>query len=119
MGHVRVNVRVANPADPLERVEIPNALIDTGSTWSVLPRRYADQLRLPLADDVTVRTAAGLQRLRQSYAWLELQGKHLVEGVLVTDSYPDLIIGVTTLEKLGFAVGPKTERLVDSELLLL
>jgi predicted aspartyl protease len=39
--------------------------------------------------------------------------------VSVSDNYPGVLVGVTTLETLGFAVDPTTQRLIDAELLLL
>jgi predicted aspartyl protease len=67
----------------------------------------------------TVRTATGPQTLDHSYAWPQIQGKDLMSFVLVSDTYPGVPIGVTTLEGMGFTVDPKSGKLVDSELLLL
>lgn len=119
MGHVRVSVRLANPAKRRRTVEVADALVDTGATWTTVPRSLADDLGLDIVGQFPVRTAAGPQNLDQSYAFIEIQGKALVSFVLVSDTYPGVLVGVTTLEGMGFAVDPVTERLVDSELLLL
>ena len=118
MGHVRVATKLANPARRSETVEV-EALVDTGATWTTLPRGIADDLGLDIVGQFTVRTATGPQTLDHSYAYVEIEGKGLVAFVLISDTYPGVIIGVTTLEGMGFAVDPKTGRLVDSELLLL
>ncbi len=52
-------------------------------------------------------------------AWVEIQGKDGFTPVLVSDTYAGMLIGVVTLETLGFAVDPTSQRLVDAELLLL
>ena len=119
MGHVRLGLKLANPLRRDQPIEVDDALIDTGATWTTLPRRLADQLRLDIVGQFTVRTAAGPQTLDQSYAYVELQGKGLVAFVLISDTYPGVLVGVTTLEGMGFAVDPTTERLVDTEILLL
>lgn len=119
MGHVRVPLKLANPADRSTVIDVQEAPVDTGATWTTLSRRLADELGLDIVGKYRVRTAAGPQELDQSYAYIELQGKALVSFVLISETYPGVLIGVTTLEGMGFAVDPTTERLVDSELLLL
>jgi len=119
MGHVRVPVRVGNPNQRQEAIGIDSALVDTGATWTTIPRSLSEQLGLDIVGRVKVRTAAGPQEVDQSFAYLELEGKYIVTFVLVSDTYPGVLIGVTTLEGLGFAVDPAGQRLVDAELLLL
>ncbi len=119
MGHVKVAFKVANPSHRQEVIEVPDALVDTGATWTTIPRQLADQLALDVVGRVRVRTAAGPQEVDQSYAYVEIQGKDIVTFVLISDTYPGVLIGVTTLEGLGFAVDPTSQRLVDAELLLL
>ena len=119
MGHVRVKVEIANPARRGDAIDVPEALVDTGATWTTIPRRIAEQLSLDIVGQTMVRTAAGPQQLDQSYAYMAIQGKDIVSFVLISDTYPGVLVGVTTLEGLGFAVDPNSGRLVDSELLLL
>lgn len=119
MGHVRVKVGIANPRDRSKIIEVPDALVDAGATWTSIPRSVADELSLDIVGQVRVRTAAGPQTLDQSYAYLQIEGKDLVSFALISDTYPSVLIGVTTLEGMGFAVDPVNERLIESELLLL
>ena len=119
MGHVRVAIKLANPETRDGAVEVKEALVDTGATWTTVPRDIAKHLGLRLVGQMTVRTAAGPQTLDQSYAKIDLGQKTMVTPVLVSDTYPGVLIGVITLEGLGLAVDPTSGRLVDSELLLL
>jgi predicted aspartyl protease len=57
--------------------------------------------------------------LAASWAELELQSKRLVTHVLASDTIDTVLIGVTTLEGIGFAVDPTGERLIPAELLLM
>ena len=119
MGHVRVNLRLASPERPDQAIEVEGALVDTGATHTTLPRSLADQLGLRIIGQLRVRTAAGWQVLDRSYAYLELEGKVTVSTVLISDTFDGVLIGVVTLEDVGFAVDPGTGQLKESEILLL
>ena len=119
MGHVRVPVRIINPFDENQLVDIPNALIDTGATRTLIPRMVAEQIGLQLAGDREVRTAEGVQRLQRAAAIVELQGEETFGDVWISDTFPGVLIGVVTLESLGLAVDPTNQRLVKTEFLLL
>lgn len=100
-------------------MEVKDALVDTGASWTCVPRNLADQLGLEVLGVKQVTTANGVARADQSYAFIEIEGRHTIHEVLITDAYPGVLIGVLTLEGLGFAVDPVNKRLIDSELLLL
>ncbi len=119
MGHVRVALRVAHPERREEAVQIPNAVVDTGASFTVLPRALARQLGLASLGPLTARTAVGTQTLEQSYAYVELAGKRSVTPVLISDTLDMVLIGVLTLEALALAVDPGTGQLKESEVLLL
>lgn len=119
MGHVRVPLHISNPDDPERSVVVPDALVDTGATWTSVPRRLVSDLGLRQVGTIRVRTAAGPQELEQSYAQLELEGKSVVTNISVSDTLDTVFIGVTTLESLGFAVDPVKGQLVETELFLL
>jgi clan AA aspartic protease len=119
MGHVRVSVRIGNPNRREAAVEVKNALVDKGASWTTVPRGLADQLGLEVLGRKRVTTANGTVQADQSYAFVEIEGRQTIHEVLITDAFPGVLIGVLTLEGLGFAVDPVNERLIDSELLLL
>ncbi len=119
MGHVRAKVRFANPEVPNGAVDVEDALIDTGATWTTVPRAIADRLGLRLIGQVPVKTAAGLQTLDQSYALAELDEKKMVTPLLISDTLDSVLIGVTMLEALGLAVDPTSGQLKESEVFLL
>ncbi|HEU4758977.1 MAG TPA: retroviral-like aspartic protease family protein [Dehalococcoidia bacterium] len=119
MGPVRVNVRIANPSRRHDTIEVSEVLVDTGATWTVIPRRLANQLGLETLGRKRVRTANGDIDVDHSFAFIEYEGRQTVSDVMITDSYPDVLLGVFTLEEMALTVDPKSGRLVDSELLLL
>ncbi len=119
MGHVRVPIKLANPNRMDVALEVPDALVDTGATWTAIPRRLADGLELQLVGNIRLRTAGGPREFEQSFVYLELQGKSMVAPVVIADLYDGVLIGITTLESLGFAVDPTSQTLVEAEILLL
>ena len=119
MGHVKIDVKIGNPNRRDEAVTVSQALVDTGASWTTIPRELGDRLGLEKFGKHRVRTANGVVEADQSFAFIEINGRQTVHEVLISDTYPGVLIGVLTLEGLRFAVDPKNERLVDSELLLL
>jgi aspartyl protease family protein len=119
MGHVRVAVEIANPLEPDRSVSLPDALIDTGATRTLIPRRIADELGLEIRGSAEVQTAEGIQRVDRSFAGVTVNGRESIGTVFISDTYPGVLICVITLEDLGLAVDPKGQQLIDSPFLLL
>ncbi len=119
MGHVRVTIKLANPARREELQTIENALVDPAGTWTSLPRPLASSLDLDSLGKISVRTASGPVEMDQSYVYLEIGEKHMVSPVLIADTLDVVLVGVTTLEALGLAVDPRTGQLRESEVYLL
>jgi len=119
MGQVRVKIRIANPVRRLEVVDVDDALVDTGATWTTVPRDIADRLGLQVVDQVQADTAAGEISVDHSFALIQYDGKQSVSDVLINDHLSEVLVGVVTLEGLRLAVDPRSGRLVDTKLLLM
>ena len=119
MGHVRVKIRIANPTRRQEFVDVDDALVDTGATWTTVTRDIADRLRLQVVDQVQADTAAGEVTVDHSFALIQYDGKQSISDVLVNDTLREVLVGVVTLEGLRLAVDPHSGRLVDTKLLLM
>ena len=119
MRHVRVPIRLANPERRDGAVDVQDALVDTGATWTTIPRALGESLGLRVIDQTGVKTAAGPQQLDQSYAYVELAGKRMVTPLLISDTLETVLIGAMTLEGMGLAVDPSTGQLKESEVFLL
>ena len=119
MGRVRISLRLANPERPDEFVGVDNALVDTGATFTTIPRPIAVELGLKPVRQRQIRTAAGYQTMEESYALFEFDGNRTVTPVLVTDSLDFVLVGVITLEALALIVDPNKGELREAEVYLL
>lgn len=117
MGHVWVKTRVINPVTEAEAEK--EALVDTGATFTVIPHSLYEKLGLKIVGEKEVETAKGKTRLDESFAVVEIEGKRGVTPMLVSGDLEDMLIGVLTLEALGFKVDPTTGELKESRILLL
>jgi predicted aspartyl protease len=127
MGKVVVTAKIENvadlynahqgvlPADQVRRVEVANALVDTGATTLSMPKRLIAQLGLIAFRKRTVRTPSGVATF-QVYAGvrLEVQGRECSCDVLeIADECP-VLIGQVPLELLDFVVDPQGQRLIGN-----
>jgi aspartyl protease family protein len=119
MGHVRINIKLGHPERPDEMIEVIDALVDTGATFTIVPRVIAKEIGLAVYGRSRARSAAGPIELDESYALFEYEDRRTVTPVLINDDYPGVLIGVLTLEALALAVDPKSGKLINTELLLL
>ena len=119
MGHVRVTVKIGNPLDRDLVDDIPDALVDTGATLTTVPRELAERLGLEIVDRHEVRTAGGVITVDESFAYFEYDDRKSVTPVWISDEYPDVLIGVVTLESFGLKVDPRSGTLEKTEFLLL
>jgi clan AA aspartic protease len=96
------------------------ALVDTGATYTVVPRRVAEELGITSTGKrVKVVTAKGKAVPEEGIAVIRLMGEGRTNVVLISDEIEQLLIGVTTLESFGLRVDPITGRLERVGVLLL
>lgn len=116
MGHVWVDVKVGDP--DRRRIIKVKALVDSGATLTVIPRRLANDLGLKPTGKTVVETGAGRIKLDRARIWIEIEGKEEIVPVLISDVIDKVLIGITTLEVLGLQIDPMTGKLKEWTLLL-
>jgi clan AA aspartic protease len=95
------------------------ALVDTGATLTLVPRRVADELQLPLIGKKNVTTAKGVAEFDERLGVVEIMGRKAYSHILVSGDIEFVLIGTVVLETLGFEVDPVTGKLKEARILLL
>jgi clan AA aspartic protease len=117
MGYAWVDAVIKNPFSG--RSISVKALVDTGATLTVIPRRIADELALPVIGKSLVQIAKGVTELEACFGVVGIMGEETPARILVSDELDTVIIGITVLEQLGLEVDPTTGKLKKTKLLLL
>lgn len=127
MGKVIVQAKIENIADmfafetgslagdQVRRVEVADALVDTGATMLSMPKRLIDQLGLIPFRKRWAQTSAGRVEL-QVYGAVRLtvQGRDCHADVSELPDDCPVLIGQVPLELLDFVVDPQSRRLIGN-----
>jgi clan AA aspartic protease len=102
-------------ADQVRRVDVTDALIDTGATGLLMPRHLIGQLGLDPIRSRNAKTINGTTALQVYRAVrLTVQGR---DCVLDVSEVPDdclVLIGQIALESMDWVVDPKNQRLIGN-----
>jgi clan AA aspartic protease len=101
--------------DQVRRIEVDNALVDTGATILSMPRRLIQHLGLRPFRTRQARTAGGIVSVQIfGSVRLTIQGREChTEVSEVPDECP-VLIGFIPLEQLDFVVDPPNQRLIGN-----
>jgi len=116
MRHIWVDVRIGS--EDCSKITEVRALVDTGTTLTIIPRSLAIDLGLRVTGKSRVKTGVGVIELDRSRAYIEVMGRGNIIPVLISDIIDKVLIGVTTLEIFELEVDPITRRLRERTLLL-
>ena len=116
MGRVDITIAVGDPQG--NRFEELEVLVDTGATFTKVPRELLERLDVPversvlseLADGRTIPRDIGLTTIR-------LEGQELLTPVIFGESGERPLLGVIALEHALLDVDPTNKRLVPTNLL--
>jgi predicted aspartyl protease len=115
MGTFRVEIGVG--ASEHERFESVEVLVDTGATYTVLPRTFLDGLGVVPHTRAPFVIADGSEiELDIGRAWIRIDGHHEYSLVVFGDA---ALLGAFTLEALRLAPDPVGRRLVPVPALLM
>jgi clan AA aspartic protease len=106
MGMTHVDIEVANPADPKSRVKV-RLLVDSGATLSVISGRVLRNLGIRPHSKRSFILANGESIERQiGNADFVYQGQHGASPVIFGKPGDSDLLGMVTLESLGFLLDP-------------
>ena len=117
MGTFRVNLWVGNLFN--DAGTTVQALVDTGATYSMIPRSVLAELAIePVETRISRIADRSRVEMPTSWARFSTEGRNAVARVSFG---PDgvFLLGATTLEDMGLAIDPIDQRLVPQETLLM
>jgi len=117
MSLTRIGAVIRNPFTG--KAITTKALVDTGATLTVVPRRIAEELQLPVIGRRRVATAKGTTELDECVGVVEVMGRKAYVHMLVSNDVDIVLIGATTLETLGLEVDTTTGKLKEATTYLL
>ncbi|HEV3260036.1 MAG TPA: aspartyl protease family protein [Gemmataceae bacterium] len=103
------------PAAQVRRAEVTDALVDTGATGLLVPKRLIAQLGLQPLRTRQARTIAGPVALPMYRAVrLAIQGRDCISDVAEIPDEFSVVIGQVPLELLDLVVDPRGQRLIGN-----
>ena len=118
MGMTFIDIEVANVADP-DRTEMVHFLVDSGATYSVVPRPLLQKLGIEPHTEQRFNLANGEQIVRQKgTALFKLGTRRGGADVIFGEEGDSNLLGAFTLEALGLALDPLRRELRELPMML-
>jgi clan AA aspartic protease len=127
MGRVTTRIGVENlkdlwkaetgsiPPDQVRRIEIVNALVDTGASTLSLPTKVIEKLGLQKVGERTVITTQGVAKTNKYEAVkLTIMGRDCTVDVLEVPNSVPALVGQVPLELLDLVVNPAAQTLTGN-----
>ncbi len=97
-----------------ERMETVDALVDTGSSYSVFPRTMLERLGIRRLERVGFEQADGsVIELDVGVAWMTISGRERASSVAFGRDDSEALLGANALQEFLLLVDPVEERLVS------
>jgi len=119
MGYVRVKGFIANPLKRDVRVEV-EFIADTGAIYTMIPKTIAEKLDLEITGKRRFRITSGdVVEYPVAEAYIIVEERGVTSLVVIGSENATPLLGVTTLELLGYQVDPVNGKLKPLELMIL
>lgn len=111
MGNFRVPLEIGNLPD--NRSGYLEALVDTGATYTWIPRETLERLGIE-AEGTRPFVLADGREVSYGVAWVRVRIGEVIQPTIVVlgDPESEPLLGVVTLEEFGLGVDPVNRRLV-------
>jgi clan AA aspartic protease len=118
MGMVEVQMTIANPRET-ERQTSVTLLVDTGATYSMIPRQALEQIGIEPVERAEFETADGTRIHRDigevAFFW---NGKIRTSPAIFGEGTDSALLGLVALESLALEVDPFNKQLRPAKLIL-
>ena len=110
MGEVRISYKLCNPQNPELCAEIKDALVDTGSSYNLVPRSILEKIGVkPIPKKVDIELGTGqVIKSEIALAVCEVNGRVGPCPVIPTEEQVEPLFGVLNMEAMGMRVDPST-----------
>ena len=116
MGTITVAIQVGDPHG--EQFEELDITVDTGSTYTAVPRAILERLGTPIDRSLPSKTADGrMVPVNVGETTIRLEGLQFHTPVIFAEANEPSLLGVVTLEQAALAVDPVEGRLMPTHLL--
>ena len=114
MGLVYAEIELSNPAAGDLRPMIVRALVDSGSTWMIVPQHVANQLSLRVAEQKEITLADGAKRLVDYVGPLRVKfaNRNAFVGAIVMGD--EVLLGAIPMEDMDVLVHPQSRSLIPN-----
>jgi clan AA aspartic protease len=117
MGTLATHVQVAHPNNTVSTREIELA-VDTGATLTKLPAHLLQELGIqPTSQTPALLSDKRVVMRDVGQAWIKMNGQSGIVPVTYGQQDEPALLGVTTLEILGFMVDPIQQKLIPRPIL--
>ena len=114
MGLVYAMLELSNPAEPELNAMSVRALVDSGSTWMIVPQHVANQLALRVAEQKEITLADGAKRLVDYVGPLRIKfaNRNAFVGAIVMGD--EVLLGAIPMEDMDVLVHPQSRSLIPN-----
>ena len=118
MGTFHIEMGVGDPQG--QRYEYVDALVDSGSTYNILPASMLRRLGIEVQGTGTFKVADGRRIEREmGQTWVRLNGDEYIAPVIFGDEGVQPLLGAVTLEIFRLAIDPVDMRLIPVDGLMM
>jgi clan AA aspartic protease len=119
LGYVRVKAKISNPANQTKQIEL-ECLVDTGAIYTMIPRDLLNKIDIGKSGSRRFKLANGkVEEYEVGEARVEIDEVAATSLVVFGPENATPLLGVTTLELLGFQVDPISGQIKPLEFYLL
>ena len=119
MGLTKVKANILNPARPTKKTLV-EFLVDSGAAYSVVPRTQLKKLGIKPQSTESFFLANGEEIKREiGNALFEYRGRQRASPVIFGEEGDSNLLGVVTLEALGYVLDPLRRELKPMPMLLM
>ena len=111
MGTFNVQIEIGDPDG--QRYETVEAMVDSGATFTFMPRSLLRSLGVRPLRKMTFEIADGAKIERDlGQTWVRLNGVPTISPVIFGDDTATPLLGAVTLETFGLGIDPVNSRLI-------